>query len=66
MTPTFVFACACSLLVERPIRWAKFAGMVSVMRVAAPGMMALQVIPYLASALAQLYVRPKIPALAAA
>ena len=36
------------------------------MRVAAPGMIALQVMLYLASAAAQLYVSPRMPALAAA
>src|ERR1019366_1470233 len=42
------------------------AGIVSVMRVAAPGMIAFTVIPYLCSEFALEYVRPRIPALAAA
>ena len=36
------------------------------MRVAAPGMIALTVMPYFASAFAVLQVRPRIPAFAAA
>ena len=42
------------------------AGIVSVMRVDAPGMIAFTVIPYLCSEFALEYVSPRIPALAAA
>ncbi len=40
--------------------------MVSVMRVAAPGMIAFTVMPYFCRLFAALYVNPRIPALAAA